>query len=379
MANWKNATLSGIIPSEIATIANQAQTITSTVSTLLGIVKSAIDLARPITGFPNVDFASALITAVEAFKNDFLGFGFYTCAMWDYPLRQYYRSGAGGEEFIESFQTDLLNSMTDPYDPNAPTFSGETAMLVLVGGTSGELSAIIDAIVTVSTAFPTWGDIAKAADKVYEKVWEDTINSMAANLKETSYFDKVADNSKLVKKALKAKYEALENLSVDDLKSIIPSSTPTLAEVESFISDVESRVSASGYPDWESTTLRKIVPPLENLIDQALEPLIQSLQSGAGILAAIDEFLEVLDFKVVQLQQLTEKIDAALEALENISALGDLYSLYVTSSSGVGGLAQELQFSTNQPFGTDKGFYFGAALLGGGPGITPFKNVFSNL
>ena len=40
------------------------------------------------------------------------------------------------------------------------------------------------------------------------------------------------------------------------------------------------------------------------------------------------------------------------------------------------GLAQELDAATNQPFGEGEGFYTGVALVAGGPGLTPFENLF---
>ncbi len=378
MTAWKSADMAAMVPSAIVDLADSAASVSSATATLLEVIKTGIILSRPLIGFLAFDFASVLIAAVDAFKEDFLGTGFYACSMWDYPVRQYYRTGIRGETFSESFEADLVKSLSDPLDPNVPTFSSDTAMLVLVGGTAGSIYDLLSTIGVVATGFPSWSEISATFDAVTRFQYKDAVSSAIDDLKSgaTEYSGRVAEQTSKVFELKRARQQANELISDLTYLGSISNPLPTIKDINDYIDAVNSTVGASAYPDWESISLKKIIPPLPGLVDEALDPLTAALQAGSGIMEAIDGFIEVLDYKITQLQVLVDKIDEFLSEFEGIISIGSLYSLYITSSNGMVGLAQELATVTNQPFGEDTGFYTGVALVAGGPGLTPFSNLF---
>ena len=168
-------------------------------------------------------------------------------------------------------------------------------------------------------------------------------------------------------------------MTLDAVEAITIVPNPTLKDVEDLITYVNTNVASSTYPDWESVTLRKILPPVVDIVDVVLEPLIGTLQSGTDTLKAIQELIALVEIKIAQLQAINARMATYLSQFVNLISMTGLYTLWVTSSTGVVPLASSLLDATSTPFGTSNGFYYGVTLLAGGAGLAPFENLFRSV
>jgi len=387
MANWQQANLSAIVPSELNSLISTAETTVSTVGAVLDAIKAAIDVIKSfLIPIPNFDFASALIIAVEKFREDFLGTGFYSANMWDFPLRQYYRSGIAGENFVTSFEDELVSSFADSQDPNVPPFNSSAAMLVLVGGAPG--TTLLEPIVEgISLAFSWWAEL-KAVDDSLKKLnveleIKNAVEAIIAGDIKGEGND--SQRSLLLQKLNRALRDLRERISPEDLQEIIdagliPNTGSSVLEIENFIAAVNTSVGTSAYPDWQQISLRQIVPPIPDVVDQVFDPLIAALQTGRNILETVESIVEALEAKIDSLNSVIDRIEEYLSLLDALINATGLFALWVETSDGVSGLASELRAAGNKPFDNlDNGFYFGVALVAGSAGLTPFTNLFKPL
>lgn len=378
MTSWKSADVSAFIPPELSSLISLAQSTTAYVAATLEALQAVISTipTLPISGF---DFASVLILAVEKFKADFLGTGFYACNMWDYPLRQLARSGSGGELFSE-FEFDLRSSFTDPADPNVPPFSSDAAMIILVAGAPG-LPAITSVMEGLAAAFSWWGELQGAYEEVRRRNSVASIEEIEAKIKsgeiKVNVHPSVQTQTLLQIVKLKIAALLLTPDEVADKIDPVPSVTDSLKEILSWIEDANEKTSPSEYPDWQEISLRIIVPPLPDIVDQVFEPLIDALRSGRDIVKTLEEFIAALELKINQLDSTIDRINSYLAMLDGLISATGIYALYVTTDNGVDGLRHEISTATDRPF-EDVGtaFFSGVAIVAGGPSLTPFKNLF---
>ncbi len=370
--------MGGFLPSELTTLISLIESTTGPIATALTAFKAFI--IEPPVGIPSPDIASALIEAVENFRDDFLGAGFYALDVWEYPLKQYYRTGITGEQFNLSFEQDVIASFTDVNDPNVPPFSSDAAMLVLVGGLPG-LSDVASSLTSFAAGFPSWKSVSEAADKVAALSWKSEIDSVVGSIKDGTieFGGRVADQTKKLLDVKQMGFDALNNLTPSELAAISVTNITTAEDVNNLVAAVQARVASSTYPDWQSITLSKLVPPLPDLVNQVFDPLIEGLKKGRGILEVIQAIIETLTYKIDQLDAVIIRIDTYLDQLEILVGLTGLYSLYIETDEGIGGLALALEEATNPPFGSEDAFYFGTVLVAGGPSLQPFKNLFGSI
>ncbi len=378
MADWQSADMSELVPSELAELVSSASDISDKIVTTLELVKGWVLLAGGNVSYVH-DFASVLTELVKKFRTDFLGTGFYACNMWDYPLKQYYRSGSSGEIFSQSFLSDLSSSLTDAHDPNVPTFEGNVAMLVIVGTATG-LDQIVPTIKIARDAFFNWKELSAITDSLVIKTKQLGINDYISRLQsgEIKSSERVAVQSSKVQQ-LERVLRDVVYMTLDAVEAITIVPNPTLKDVEDLITYVNTNVASSTYPDWESVTLRKILPPVVDIVDVVLEPLIGTLQSGTDTLKAIQELIALVEIKIAQLQAINARMATYLSQFVNLISMTGLYTLWVTSSTGVVPLASSLLDATSTPFGTSNGFYYGVTLLAGGAGLAPFENLFRSV
>lgn len=381
MANWQSANVSAFLPESLSTLVDTASTTASTVSGVLNAIGIAIEaISSILIGLPSFDFAGALILAVNQFKEDFLGTGFYACNMWDYPLQQFYKSGVSGESFVDSFEADLVGSFDDPGDPNVPSFNGSTAALVLVGGVSG-LGPVAELVNQFANAFSWWTEIRECALQLSRVVKESEVLDALAAVKDgrITNDEHPSRRTLLVQQLQNSLDQMRRDLSeevVDELDT--PTSSSSLGEIENFINAVSTLNTPSVYPDWQQISLRTIAPPLVDVVDQVFEPLIQALQTGRNIVAALESFITALDEKISALESVVANIELYLSQLEALLSATGLYALYVSSDSGMTGLASEINGASNKPFaGLDSGFYSGVTIVAGGANLAPFNNLFA--
>ncbi len=379
MAEWKQANMAGFLPEDFHTLISTTQSVMGVVSTVLGVLRGALNaVSSLLVAIPPYDFASALIALVDEFKSSFLGTGFYMANMWDYPVRQYYK-GAG--TFVTTFESDLISSFTDTSDPNRPTFTGPVALFVLVAGAPALLNmrAVLD---NAKAAFAWWTELSAVVARFTRKVSEAEIAELEAAVKRGDI--KVSTNPSVQTLHAKKLHAAVANTrdfvsDADFLELIlpnIPQLPATPAEVQAFVDKMNLATQTSTYPDWQSASLRTIIPPLVSVFDQALEPLLDGLRAGRDILRALESLVATIDAKVTYLENAASKIEEYVRLLDNLLAATGFYAIFLTSPSGIGGLVQQLRDSTEKPFGDLEGYYSGFAVLAGGPGATPFQALF---
>jgi len=378
---WKPANLSAVIPSDLGVIIDTTQTVVGTVAIVLDTLSSAISAIKAfLIAFPVFDWASLLIRLVEEFRTNFLATGFYMCNMWDYPMRMYYMPS--DDTFETSFEADLIASMTDSADPNRPQFTGEVAMLVMILGAPGlpDMSLLLK---MAKDAFSWWKELQFAYESVTRTYGEESIVALEIAVKNGEIL--ISDNPSeqtqqvlTIERSLQQCRDFIE--SGDFINTIIPAipSLPTTPEyLKQFLNVVSENSKMSAYPSWQAASLRIILPPLVDVVDQALEPVIDMLRAGKNVVDTVTDLIDALDSKVQQLQRLLESIDTYIQLLDNLIAATGFYAIFVTAPDGIDGLTRELRAATNKPFADlEHGVFSGFSLVAGGPGVTAFKNLF---
>ncbi|MCG8436004.1 MAG: hypothetical protein MJA83_18445 [Gammaproteobacteria bacterium] len=382
MATWQNANLDKFLPDQFTTLLSTTTTTTSSVSTTLSTIRTAVEAIKIfLVPIPAFDFASVLIEAVNTFRTDFLGTGYFAANMWDYPLQQKARSGFSGEPFSTSFVNDLANSFTDENDPNRPTFTGDAAMIVFVGGGPG-FEGVLSIVESASASFSWWielvqvfASLTREDDTRQLEIIEDKIKSGEIQIIESDAPPALKTKNLLnfirAKKSFSEFRDAVSGITIPDTDN------PSSQDLLQFISDVESNVGSTRYPDWQAISLRTIVAPLVDVVDAAFDPLIESLQSGASVVDTIDGYIETLGEKIDSLDNILTSIDSFTSQLNSLLGLTGLSALFIETSNGVTGLADDLVNASSPPFdGLDNGFYSGFAVVAGGAALTPFVNLF---
>lgn len=378
MATWQSANMSAFLPPELSALTDFASTTAGAASTVLGAIKAAADLAKNfLTDFPPFDYLQGLDEAVDTFRDEFLNFGMYSSLMWDYPLVQLFRSGSGGEDF-DRFVDDLANSFFDTSDPNVPPFSTSAAMLVLVGGFGGVPGAL-ELLKATANAFSWWEELNESVSALQKKSDDEQLRTVEEAIfgGEIKFDTNPSVQTEQGLGFKEARKNARELLSSDAVASLNkPTATSTPAEVLAFIQAVNAQIASSNYPDWQSLSLRTMVPPLVEVVDLAFDPIVQTLAAGRGALDNATALIDNLAQKIAVLDDVVSRITEYLDQLDELLSLTGLYALFISTSGGVTDLANQLRAASNPPFEGVKGFYFGAAFVTGGVGITPFTNLF---
>lgn len=384
MSNWIQAKTSAFIPSSLNSVISTAQTVATTASTILGVVKGAIDFLKTfLIAFPAFDWASALAIAIEQFKNDFLATGFYMLNMWDYPLVQYNRSGGVviGESFESSFEADVTDAFFDEADPNRPPFSGNVAALILIGA-APSIDAVTNIIQIQKDAFTWWTEIKSVYDRLNKVNFELQVKAVCDAIKngEIKFSKNPSEQTIQLLSLNLALQQVIQDIEPDafeqNIKPYAPTINSTPKEILHFVGVVQEQVANPPYPNFEQTSLRTIILPLPQVFNDALDPLLAALATGRSITDTINALLDSLTLKIEALDNIVQSINGILSQLDNLLNDTSLLALYVTSSNGLSGLATEIANAKNKPLVGTTGYYSGIVLIGGGPGLTPFKNLF---
>jgi len=117
-------------------------------------------------------------------------------------------------------------------------------------------------------------------------------------------------------------------------------------------------------PDWHSTKLADLLPPLKSLqqVPEILMGLMAKLQSVMDLLA---DLANAVGQKVQVLLALADMIQKVIDLLDALKAAG-LYILPVATNEGVAGLKKAFVEAKNRPEG---GYLCGVCLLAAGPGL----------
>lgn len=378
MGNWQSADMSAFVPSELTSLINTAQTSASSASVIMDTIKAAVELAKNfLVALPPFDFASALVSEIEQFKTDFGATGIYMLNMWDYPLVQFNRGGVG-EDFEQSFETDVTEAFFDTRDPNVPPFNNDVAALILVGSAES-ISLVVDLLRVQKDSFTWWSEI----ESIYNRL---TRVDMEVKVKETQDAVKRGDikiskNPSEQTIQLLALNQALQQAKDDieqdafetNIQPFVPTSSSSAFQIQQYVEKVSAEVANAPYPNFEQTSLRTIIPALQELFDRAFEPLAAALATGRSIIDTIDAFIETLELKISALDGIVTTINNILDQLDNLLSNTTLSALFVESSNGMQGLADEIQNAGSKP---PAGFYSGIVVIAGGPNVTAFKNLF---
>lgn len=373
--------MSGFLPPELSALTSSASTVATGASTVLQAIAAAVDIAKNfLTEFPAFDFLSGFDTEVDNFKNDFLATGLYGSLLWDYPLVQLLRSGSGGEPFSQ-FSSDLASSLLDSQDPNVPPFTSSAAMFVLVGGFPG-IPGALELLKATAAGFSWWEELSESVDALQKKSDDEQLREVQEAIFQGSI--KFSDNPSIqtqrgltFKQARKNARELLSSDVVDGLTKPTVNSNPQ--EVLDFVNAVNAQIASSSYPDWQQISLRTIVPPLVDVADQALDPIVQALAAGRGAVSNAEALSANLSAKVNAINTAVAQITQFINLLDQLLALTGLYALFISTNNGVEDLATQLQAAEDAPFDDLNAFYFGTAFVAGGPSVAPFTNLFSTI
>jgi hypothetical protein len=135
----------------------------------------------------------------------------------------------------------------------------------------------------------------------------------------------------------------------------------------------------SGYkgtpPDWQSTSIGDLFPPIYNLIkliDDFLTTLLKSLQ---GMTQAVLDFINLIQQKITDLTDLLTRIKSYLDILAYDFKGGGFYLLNVPPQTGGNTyLKQAIENSTKGPSSDETGFTAGVVIAYGGPSATAIAN-----
>lgn len=383
MADWQTANTGAFIPPALDTLIDSAGSVASSASSVLATIQAAIDLLKNfVIGVPAFDWLGSLAQEIEDFKTDFLATGMFSLNMWDYPIFQFRNRGAvSGESFSSSFEADVIAALADTSDPNRPDFTSDAAALLLVGAVS-ETGAALTLLRSVRDAFTWWQEIAETADQLSRINVESQVREVEEAIKRGDIVFSTNPSEQTIQLlALQvALQEAKDNISSDAFETNIEPSVPTTSstpqQIQQFISTVNQQVENPPYPNFQQISLRTIIPGLQEAFDRALDPLVAALASGKSIVDTIESFVAALQEKIDGLDAIVTTINDILAQLDGVLNLTGLNALFVTTSDGVDGLADEIQNAGSKPLEGSTGYYTGLVLVSGGPNVTAFETLF---
>ncbi len=133
-------------------------------------------------------------------------------------------------------------------------------------------------------------------------------------------------------------------------------------------------------PDWTTINLDRLFPIIFEIADQYLLPLVNALRAGANIDDSMGFIIDAIERKVNELDEIVTTLSELIDVFDNIIGATGIYSIYVSSNSGIEGWKTELQNAANEPpFNEFDYFVGGIVLLAGGPQLTAFDNFFSGI
>lgn len=377
MVEWKTADLSGFLPDEMDPLISSAQSVATTTAAILSSIQDLLEAAKVfLVGLPIFDWLGTLAQEIEDFKNNFLATGIRGTLLWDYPLKQFFRSGLAGEDFRSSFVQDLANSFDDTADPERPQTTGNISMIVLVGG-SESIPNLLPLFEDIKDAFSWWQELATSFFALRRNNVTEQVKAVEDLLQDESLFAGTSLSTTLQTQKLQELRRERRKLQqvplTEDFSDFIP--TADLSSIDAFINEVKERTVFSTYPDWQEVSLRTIVPGLVDVFDEVFDPLINALRAGRDIRDTIDSLINTIQVKIGQLEAIVASINEVLSQLDTLIATVGLSALFIQSTDGVEDLKDQLVNATNPPF-TDRGFYFGAAFSAQGGDLPPFETLF---
>lgn len=385
MATWQSANTGAFVPDALNPLISSVQTTANSAATVLNTIKAAVDLLKNfIVAVPPFDFLGALATEVQNFKTDFLGAGFYALNMWDYPVFQLQRAGGIplGEPFSQSFEVDVINALGDERDPNRPPFSGTVAALLLVGGATS-IDDTLNIVRAISEAFSWWEELNEVKNQLSKVDTEVKVREVEAAIRRGDIVLSSNPSRQTIQLlALRNSMQQAKDLvGAEAFETNIKPKTPTTGsssqDVLDFIDAISEEVENAPYPNFQQISLRTVVPGLQQVVDDALDPIIASLATGQSIVDTINSFIETIETKIDALDGIITTINDILAQLDGLTSLTSLSALYVESSDGIDGLVDEIRDATNKPLSDDEAFFSGLVLVGGGPSLTAFQNLFA--
>jgi hypothetical protein len=393
--------MSNLLPSEVSSIIDLISSLSTTVRVPLELTVSILNVAKTVlTSLDAFDPAVILRSAIESFKSDVLGAGFYICDMWDYPALQLANISDHGPDsefnydgntFEESFLQALTDSFDDQYDFRRPTFTSNCAMLVLVvgKGTLDELDISPDES-NFGESFKGFQNAIGQASYGLHQARYNLFWSKARQVAENQSSDKVASRVSRVQQTRKL-FSYLIN---DDLDSIEVPFDQTSGrsffedlEIEDIswnndiipiIESIESAYVQSEYPDWKTVRLSDVYPELVELIDIGFDAVLSLFVAGSTIQEAVVELINAIQAKLDWLDSIIDLIDQLIADLDDMLNTTGLHALFVSSSNGIADLKTKLENATNVPF-EGNGFFAGMSILAGGDATSIIQTLFSPL
>lgn len=404
MADWKSANLVKILPPGTTTLIEGIEALLATIKTLLEPIKAILGTVKTfvsIFSFDLMDFLGMVRDLVEDFKNDLKMGGMYICNMLDYPLKQlskrkgynhtfdYSTLTISGDSFVTSYLNDLASSFNDANDYNKPTFKSDCAMLVLVAGApSMEELNITYGDGGLGDLFEGLGGGIGSANREIFKARARLMFSKFMQSAKLLPSDKIATRTKRLLRSFKM-FNWLDSTKLDGVhvhfnpttgkqfaEGIDPSNLNWEEDILPTIESIEEVFrNASEYPDWNSITLKDIVPSMVNLIDAVFDPVLDLLETGYKFDNFLDKLVKVLENKITFLGDLVYRIDVIMEKLEFLMHYSGFNALFVNTSGGIQDLNAKLLNAGNMPF-KGNNFYTGFTLISGGPQVTAFNAFF---
>jgi len=406
MAEWKSANLAALLPPGTETIIDTIEGLVTVVKTPLDIVSAILNTAKSLVlSFSLFDFLGTLGDLIEDWKDDFLGSGFFVCAMWDYPVRQllggvgtsrdygpdstFEKINLDGHEFETSFLADLDSSFDDTKDPYRPQFQSSCSILVLVrAGSSPEDIGITP---EEDNAGDVWGGQDSTIGNSGKQVRRVRMLAMLAKLKEAaqgSPVDRVQVRVDRVEQAIQMfgqmtedEIDALAYPEDEDDGSLyfenkLSTELDWRDDVTPFLESMEGQYYPSTYPDWSRVALADLHPDLVRLANELFDPIVELLQGGSTLKQQLIDMIDAIQAKVDYLQDIIDKIDGLIEDLERLLNATGYHALYISTSKGISDLRAKLRTATNVPF-EGKFFYSGMAILAGSDAKTAFDALFA--
>ncbi len=348
--SWFQLSVGDVNSDEATSLADTAESATSAISSLLQLVRVALQVASAFA-VSDINAAQNTLDAVVAtVENTFLdllqnnaGLAVHANVNWD-PDWTY-------EDFLEDSRTpwrgtnttgwlaDILGSTFDESDPFRPLSDEDTQVsgfIVLKGVPANADPAVL---LLLLDAFGNYDDF-KALVDVQGKLVESTL---------------------LDRQLFRLGPAALDPFYTAGLRA----PDQVLAGLQGF-AEVENYVPVSGaYPKWVSVPFAAVFPPLYELFN-LLWATTANLRQTEGAVAFVNQLINLIDRRIELLQQAATQIDTVVEQIEAIlSVFTDSYILLLEGSD-TGGIDQFIQRALNAAdlpdFGPN-GIVVGAVLL----------------
>jgi len=325
---------------------------------------------------------------------------------------------------LERFKARIISSFTDIGDDQRPQFTGDVAgVVVLVGAPS--LAEFIDVAVQLVDLWPNNRELARWENRlreVFRKGMPSTLDqgrsvvtqeldgdngsgytlnygrSIEPGSIEVRQLSLLEERTDQVRDFLGI--DTFSRLAVDDLNGgfrrrggwfvnggTIDYEAGTISGLSFDIFDPGRLVvqftpdfEFSSPPDWTTLNLDKLFPFVFEAMENYLLPIVQALRAGANSQDAMVALIDGLDDKLSRLQELIDESQRIVSLLNVMLGATGIYTVYVSSASGIDGWVTEFQNALNEPpFDQFDAFVGGTVFLAGGPSLAPFDNFFSAL